>query len=84
MLSNSRAEWEVLNKPATQMKRQIATEIGNGVELLRDVWNVDLYALQEECEKAIFTRLLMLILDTYEEVNIYGCWRVCCYGSSHG
>lgn len=56
MLSNSRAEWEVLlDKPATQDgKRQTATEIEMVLNYYRDVWNVDLYVLQEECEKAIY------------------------------
>ena len=56
MLSNSRAEWEVLlDKPATQDgKDKLQQKLEMVLNYYRDVWNVDLYALQEECEKAIY------------------------------
>ena len=56
MLSNSRAEWEVLlDKPATQDgKDKLQQKLEMVLNYYRDVWNVDLYALQEECEKSIY------------------------------
>lgn len=56
MLSNNREEWdELMNKPDNQeAKDNLKKKEEMIVAYYRDIWDVDLYALQEACEEAIF------------------------------
>ena len=56
MLSNSAEDWEkMLDYPTSQeAKDKLKQKVEMVVIYYRDTWNVDLYALQAECEQALY------------------------------